>query len=126
MNDSELIDLLNSARFDEARLVLYERVKQNRDDRFSWMKLAAIALRDQTFEEGVEPFAHLVRLSPRDTLASSGLASCLFESGEYLRAKQEIERFKILFPCEGNIQEPVRHLLREHDGLLERIASKER
>lgn len=125
MNENDLVELLNSGRYDEARLVLTERVNQDRDDRSSWMKLAAIAVRGQSFEDGVEPFMHLVRMSPKDILSSSGLASCLFESGEYQRVIQEVERFRGLFPCDANIPEPVRNLFMEHDDLLEKIASKE-
>lgn len=124
MNEKGLIELLSSGRYGEARIILYERVEKDQDDRSSWMKLAAIAVREHSFKDGVEPFMHLVRISPKDPLSSSGLASCLFEEGEYKRAKLEIERFRSLFSDEENTPESVRNLFIEHDDLLKKIAAK--
>ena len=125
MKNREITRLLENGSIDEAKLALHQNINSDSDDKSSWTKLAAIATRTANFEEGIEPFKNLVRISPRAPLASSGLAMCYFECGRYAEAEAEIDRFSQQFSQDvTSLSVTVESVLSEHKNMLERIRSK--
>ena len=111
--------LLEEGNLSRGEAELLKLVRIDPDNKTAWLYLAAIFSRSERYDELVEPYKNLVRISPRAAFPSSGLAATYFQLGLLDETLCEIERFKNLAEKQG---EDVEKVLAEHDRLKVQIS----